>query len=342
MKPIVVMATALLVGSLWQTPAGAWTSANRYGGSTSHSEGETSHTNAYGGSSSHAYGEGSEHTNTYGGSSEHAAGGGSEHTNAYGGSTSGAYGQGATHTNTYGGSTSGAYGEGASHTYASGGTVYHPPGSEAYGGYPAYHAPVAVPSYSANGCNGCAATAGAIAGATAGVAVGVAAASAAARPTSYAALPAGCVYRPLPHAYDCGGMWLAPSMAPTACPTVSLPDRDAVCCGDRDWQPSGPPHEGPGGRGPRRSFVRIPAWCPGGDAQSLSPPDTSSPRATLQGFTETVDGIYTGMKGLLDEYAKSGRLYLTSDEHQKQMGLLRRSPMAVRFLDISGISPRYT
>jgi hypothetical protein len=64
MKPIVAMAGALLAGVLWQAPAGAWSSANRYGGSTSHSEGETSHTNAYGGSSSHSYGEGTEHTNT--------------------------------------------------------------------------------------------------------------------------------------------------------------------------------------------------------------------------------------------------------------------------------------
>jgi hypothetical protein len=70
---------------------------------------------------------------------------------------------------------------------------------------------VAVPYYSASGCNGCAATAGAIAGATAGVAVGVAAASAAAPHPAYAALPAGCIYRPLPRAYDCGGMWLSPA-----------------------------------------------------------------------------------------------------------------------------------
>ena len=201
MKPIVVMAGALLVCVLWQNRADAWSSANRYGGSTSHSEGETSHTNAYGGSTSHAYGQGTEHTNTYGGSSAHAYGGGTEHTNAYGGSTSG------------------AYGEGATHTYSSGATAYHPPGSAAYPGYPAYHPPVAVPYYSASGCNGCAVAAGAIVGATAGVAIGAAAASAAQAPVyapppapvAYAALPSGCVFRPLPHEYDCGGTWLAPA-----------------------------------------------------------------------------------------------------------------------------------
>ncbi len=219
MKPIVIAAGALLMGTLWNNPAGAWASANRYGGSTTHSYGETSHTNAYGGSTSHSYGEGTEHSNMYGGSSEHAYGGGTEHTNAYGGSTSGAYGQGATHTNMYGGSTSGAYGEGATHTYASGATVYHPPayGTGGYAGYPAYHPPVAVPYYAAQGCYGCAAAAGAIVGATAGVAAGVAVAGAAApppayyapAPVAYAALPAGCAYRPFPHEYDCGGMWLA-------------------------------------------------------------------------------------------------------------------------------------
>jgi len=196
MKSIVITAAVLLTGILWQSPAGAWSSANRYGGSTSHSEGQTSHTNAYGGSTSHEAGQGTEHTNTYGGSTGHAYGGGTEHTNAYGGSTSGAYGQGATHTTAYGA------------------TAYRPPGSAGYAGYPAYHPPVAVPYYSASGCNGCAAAAGAVVGATAGYAAGAAAASAAVRPpqpVAYATLPQGCVYRPLPHAYDCGGAWLAPA-----------------------------------------------------------------------------------------------------------------------------------
>jgi len=193
MRMIVVTAGTLMLGLLCPAPAGAWSSANRYGGSTSHTEGETSHTNAYGGSSSHAAGEGTEHTNTYGGSSAHAYGGGSEHTNAYGGSTSG------------------AYGEGATHTYAGGASVYHPPGSAGYGGYPAYHPPVAVPYYSANGCNGCAVAAGAIVGVAAGAAVGAAASAAAhPAPVAYAALPAGCAWQPTVQKYFCGGTWFAP------------------------------------------------------------------------------------------------------------------------------------
>jgi hypothetical protein len=190
MKPIVAMAGALLVSSLWNDPAGAWATANRWGGGTTHSWGQTSHTNAYGGSTSHAYGEGTEHTNMYGGSTAHAWGGGTEHTNAYGGSTYGAYGQGATHNYAYGGST------------------YHPPGS--YGGYPAYHPPVAVPYYAGSGCYGCAAAAGAVAGVAVGAAVGAAAASAAAL-AAYATLPAGCAYQSGPQEYYCGGAWLAPA-----------------------------------------------------------------------------------------------------------------------------------
>ncbi len=177
MKQIVVMAGALLAGLLRPDQANAWATANRYGGSTSHSAGETSHTNVYGGSTTHAYGEGTEHSNVYGGSSAHGWGGGTEHTNAYGGSTSG------------------AYGEGVTHTYTSGATVYRPPGE---GSYTAYHPPVAVPYYSASGCYGCAAAAGAVVGATAGAVAGAAAASAAPPPAAYAALPAGCVYRPFP------------------------------------------------------------------------------------------------------------------------------------------------
>ena len=86
-----------------------------------------------------------------------------------------------------------------------------------YAGYPAYHPPVAVPYYSASGCNGCAAAAGAIVGATAGVAAGAAVAGAAAPPPRIMPQRRSRMqrcrpvasYRPFPHEYDCGGMWLA-------------------------------------------------------------------------------------------------------------------------------------
>jgi MscS family membrane protein len=75
------------------------------------------------------------------------------------------------------------------------------------------------------------------------------------------------------------------------------------------------------------------------DPNPLSPVDTSSPRATLQGFVETVDGIYADMTDVLEEYARSDRLYPTSEQRHRQIALLRRASKAIRALDTSGISP---
>ncbi len=150
----------------------AWSRGNMGGGSTSHTEGSTSHDNRWGGSSTHEAGEGTEHTNSYGGSSAHAYGGGSEHTNAYGGST---YGH---------------YGDGAYHSYPGGATAYHPPGYPAYPTYGGYHPPVAVTSYS-TGCYGCAAAAGAVVGMAAGAAVASAGAAAATSNAYNAGVAAG-------------------------------------------------------------------------------------------------------------------------------------------------------
>jgi len=167
-----IVATLAAIGaSVWTNPAAAWASANRFGGSTSHSYGETTHDNRYGGSSTHVAGEGTEHSNVYGGSSEHSVYGGTEHTNAYGGSTYGAYGAGAVHD------------------YPGGAAAYHPP---TYG-YPAYHPPVVVPAYS-SGCYGCAAAAGAVVGVAAGAAVASANTQAAASNVYAAGVAAGRTY----------------------------------------------------------------------------------------------------------------------------------------------------
>ena len=122
MRTIVATFALVLATGFFAHDASAFHSANRYGGSTSHRYGETSHSNAWGGSSEHVAGEGTEHTNAYGGNSAHAYGGGSEHTNAYGATT---YGEA---------------GYGAVHTYPGGATAYRAP--DYYG---AYHPPVAVP-----------------------------------------------------------------------------------------------------------------------------------------------------------------------------------------------------
>jgi hypothetical protein len=161
---------AALVGALLVAgsgPAAAWASAGRFGGSTSHSWGSTTHDNRWGGSSTHVAGEGTSHSNVYGGGTAHSAYGGTEHTNMYGGSSYGAAGYG------------------AYHTYPSGATYYHPPAYAHYPAYPVYHPPVPVPYYS-SGCYGCAAAAGAIVGMTAGAAV-ASANSAAATSSAYSA-----------------------------------------------------------------------------------------------------------------------------------------------------------
>jgi hypothetical protein len=217
---ILMSGLAALVVVLTPPAAGAYSHANRYGGSTSH-----------------AYGEGTEHTNAWGGNSAHAWGGGSEHTNMYGGHTQGEAGYGGEHTNDYGETTYGKYGEGAYHTTPYYGTAYYPH-TYAYG----YHPPTTV-NYYGSSCYNCggwdaagAAVAGAIVGATVATAAassksatettnaynaGVAAGSAqtvAAEGTYttgalYPKLPAGCI-NPSVHGvayYLCGNTWFQPN-----------------------------------------------------------------------------------------------------------------------------------
>jgi MscS family membrane protein len=75
------------------------------------------------------------------------------------------------------------------------------------------------------------------------------------------------------------------------------------------------------------------------DVNPLRPIDTSSPRATLQGFVVTMDEIYLGMRDVLQEYAASQRLYLTPDERRKRFEALSTTAKAIKVLDLSGIPP---
>ena len=75
------------------------------------------------------------------------------------------------------------------------------------------------------------------------------------------------------------------------------------------------------------------------EVNPLRPVDTASPRETLQDFVVTVDGIYHGMKDILQEYAASQRLYLTSDERRRQIETLSATAKAIRVLDLSDIPP---
>ena len=74
------------------------------------------------------------------------------------------------------------------------------------------------------------------------------------------------------------------------------------------------------------------------DIHPLRPTDTSSPRATLQGFVETTDDIYRRFAAVLEDYSNSDRLF-ECDEHRKQQRTLREAPKIARYLDVSGIPP---
>ena len=75
------------------------------------------------------------------------------------------------------------------------------------------------------------------------------------------------------------------------------------------------------------------------DVSPLRPVDESSPRATLQGFIETIDEAYLGMADLMKSYAASNRLYLSAQERKRQFEILSNGTKAVQFLDTSRISP---
>jgi MscS family membrane protein len=75
------------------------------------------------------------------------------------------------------------------------------------------------------------------------------------------------------------------------------------------------------------------------DAYPLRPPDTSSPRATLEGFITTTDDIYRSVKTVMQNYATSDRLYLTAEERQQQLASFKKVATLFRYLDLSRIPP---
>jgi MscS family membrane protein len=83
----------------------------------------------------------------------------------------------------------------------------------------------------------------------------------------------------------------------------------------------------------------IPYAAAATDPNPLAPLDTSSPRATLQRFIAMVDDAYAGLSDILEEYAKSDRLFMPPELRQRQISLLQRAPTAIRALDTSDISP---
>jgi MscS family membrane protein len=75
------------------------------------------------------------------------------------------------------------------------------------------------------------------------------------------------------------------------------------------------------------------------DIHPLRPPDTSSPRATLQGFIETTDDVYRRMAEVLDSYGRSARLYTSAEERRKQSEALEDALKLGQYFDVSAIAP---
>jgi MscS family membrane protein len=71
----------------------------------------------------------------------------------------------------------------------------------------------------------------------------------------------------------------------------------------------------------------------------LRPADTSSPRATLQGFVEILDESYLRLHELVNTYAASNRLYLSPAERQRQIAILSGALRASQSLDTSRLPP---
>jgi MscS family membrane protein len=75
------------------------------------------------------------------------------------------------------------------------------------------------------------------------------------------------------------------------------------------------------------------------DNHQLRPPDTSSPRATLQGFIERADDVYRRLAVMLEAYGKSERLFPTPEERREQFEALGEALTLAQFLDLSHIAP---
>ena len=86
-------------------------------------------------------------------------------------------------------------------------------------------------------------------------------------------------------------------------------------------------------------LLAIPCAASAADKDPLRPPDTSSPRATLQGFVAATDDAYSRMAGVFRAYGESDRLYPSSEERKNQIAALRDAPKAMQYLDLSNIAP---
>ena len=86
-------------------------------------------------------------------------------------------------------------------------------------------------------------------------------------------------------------------------------------------------------------FIIFAGAAAAADPYPLRPPDTSSPRATLQGFIGALDEAYVRFAALISGYAASNRLYFGAEERRSQREALASGLKAVQFMDLSQVSP---
>lgn len=85
------------------------------------------------------------------------------------------------------------------------------------------------------------------------------------------------------------------------------------------------------------SLSAIPARA--SEENPLKPIDTSSPRATLQGFLEFMNEGYRTGYGAIQSYLASSKLYPSPEDLALMYGTRRRLESAERTLDLSGLPP---
>jgi MscS family membrane protein len=75
------------------------------------------------------------------------------------------------------------------------------------------------------------------------------------------------------------------------------------------------------------------------DLNPLRPADTTSPRATFQGFVTKFDEAFLHMRDFLTSYSQSDRLYLNAEERRKQAEIISDAMTAIQSLDLSRVLP---
>jgi MscS family membrane protein len=87
------------------------------------------------------------------------------------------------------------------------------------------------------------------------------------------------------------------------------------------------------------SLLQASNWAGADEKNPLEPIDTSSPRATLQGYLQFMNEAYSMAAGLVQSYLSSSRLFLSAEEIESIREGIHRQRAAQRVLDTSALPP---